>query len=97
MRTLIIAATIFVAALFTVLAGYELWASGRRAACRALLHTIGLTAGAGQRYADAARIMERLDGRYDTSGLLAGDTLSEDTQTMVSRWVSAHRKEFPPE
>ncbi len=96
MRILIIAATIFVATFFLAMAGFELRASGRRAGCRDLFRSAGLTEGAGTRYATAVRIMERLDGRYDTAGLLAGDTLSEDTQTMVSRWVSAHRQEFPP-
>ncbi len=96
MRITIIVGTLAVAGFFLAMAGLGLWDAGRRAGRRDRLADLGLTEGARGRYAAAVRIMERLDGRSDLSGVIAGDTLSTETQSMVGSWVSAHRKEFLP-
>ncbi len=94
MRITIIVATLAVAGFFLAVAGFGLWNDGRRTGRRDRLHELGMTEGAADRYATAVRIMERLDGRHDLSGVLAGDTLSTETHDMVGAWVSAHRREF---
>lgn len=91
---LIVVATTVVAGALLAAAARAFYDAGRHAVSRAHLRQVGLTEGAAGRYIEAARIMERLDGRSDTLGVLAGDMLSADTQRLVSDWVTAHRKEF---
>ncbi len=66
---------------------------GRRSSYRAQLNRLGLDRRTAHRYAAAVRIMERLAGDRDVSGLMDGDALSHQTQSMVTSWVAAHRKE----
>lgn len=96
MRVVIIVGTVTVATLFLLFAGLGIWDAGRRVGRKDRLSHLGLTPGASQRYTAAVQIMERLDGRSDLTGVLAGDTLSTETQAMVGSWVSAHRKESQP-
>jgi hypothetical protein len=94
MRVTIVVGTVLVAAFFLGMALVAAYDAGRRATRRHHIAQLGLTEGAAKRYATAAKIMERLDGRSDIHGVLAGDLLSADTQRLVGDWVTAHRKEY---
>ncbi len=94
MRITIIVGTVLVAMFFLAVALVAAYDAGRRTRRRADIERLGLTPGAAKRYATAVSIMERLDGRSDIHGVLAGDLLSADTQRLVGDWVTAHRKEF---
>ncbi len=68
-------------------------AVGRSHSYRAQLRRAGIDRGTVRRYVAAARILERLAGDRDVTGLMAGDTLSPETHSMVASWVTEHRKE----
>ncbi len=88
---LLLAAAAFGVLTMVCMAG---WMVGMRRSYTLKLHSLGINRNTVGLYHDATRLLYRLDGTADLSGLTAGDVLSPETREQVTAWVTKHRKEI---